>query len=519
MLTGRPGATVVCCGRFERRRNLAFARRALRYSYLKAGRVHAVPRTTLGTPPALNTSRNGIGTAKPGLLHWAIALGSMAAVATILFLGPGPDESAAVVHVLWATPIAIAAMRFGQRGGLAVAVAALALLIVYESVAAQGMSLAGILATGSAYVAVGGLLGRFVDERRTLQARLERQYDLSLDLIVTASFDGYFEDLNPAWERTLGWSIEELCSRPFIDFIHPDDRELTMAEAEALSGGTSSISFRNRYRTTAGDYRWLEWNVQPDPDERKLYGSARDITAQVEAEQALRSQSEQLERTIGERTKALEESRLEILQRLAIAAEYRDDDTNQHTERVGRTAARIARLMGFSPEDVRLIRRAAPLHDIGKVGVPDAVLLKRGELTEEEYEAMQEHVKIGADILAQGRFPILNVARTIALSHHERWDGSGYPYGLAGEDIPLVGQITAVADVFDALTHERPYKPAWTIQKAVAEIERNSGTHFNPRVVEAFLKLDHSRLLHPVGRLRPAEWDRSRQTRRAFALR
>ena len=151
--------------------------------------------------------------------------------------------------------------------------------------------------------------------------------------------------------------------------------------------------------------------------------------------------------------------------------------------------------------------------------MPDAVLLKKGELTEDEYKAMQEHVQIGASILAQGKFPILHLARTIALSHHERWDGSGYPYGLAGEDIPLVGQITAVADVFDALTHERPYKPAWKIHVAVAEIAKCAGVHFNPKVVEAFLALDHARLLHPVGGLRPANWGRPRETKPVLASR
>ena len=344
-------------------------------------------------------------------------------------------------------------------------------------------------------------------------------YALSLDLVGTATFDGYFEDLNPAWERTLGFSAQELCSRPILDFIHPDDREMTLVEASNLVGGIRTVSFRNRYRTADGSYRWLEWNVHPVAEERKLYGSARDITAQVEAERVLRDQSEQLENTIRERTKALEDSRLEVLQRLAIAAEYRDDDTNQHTERVGRTAARIARQLGLGDEDVKLIRRAAPLHDIGKVGVPDAVLLKRGELTEDEYKAMQEHVQIGASILANGRFSVLHLARTIALSHHERWDGSGYPYGLSGENIPLVGQITAVADVFDALTHERPYKPAWSIDAAVAEIAKNAGVHFDPKVVDAFLALDHARLLHPVGRLRPANWSEPRERKRVLAAR
>jgi putative two-component system response regulator len=294
---------------------------------------------------------------------------------------------------------------------------------------------------------------------------------------------------------------------------------MTMVEASNLLGGIRTVSFRNRYRTAEGSYRWLEWNVHPVPEERKLYGSARDITAQMEAEQVLRDQIEQLENTIRERTKALEDSRLEVLQRLAIAAEYRDDDTNQHTERVGRTAARIARQLGLGTEDVQLIRRAAPLHDIGKVGVPDAVLLKRGELTEDEYTAMQEHVQIGASILANGKFSVLHLARTIALSHHERWDGSGYPYGLAGGNIPLVGQITAVADVFDALTHERPYKPAWSIDAAVADIAKNAGVYFDPKVVDAFLALDHARLLHPVGRLRPANWSQPPERKRVLAAR
>jgi PAS domain S-box-containing protein/putative nucleotidyltransferase with HDIG domain len=455
--------------------------------------------------------RGGRERVKPGFLGWIVVFGSVVALTAIPALGLGREETSGVLRVIWAIPIAIAAVQFGFRGGLTSAICALALVIVYEGTVAQEPSLAILLATGSVYLAVGGLLGRFVDERRALEATLEHHYALSLDLIATGNFDGYFENLNPAWEETLGYTVEQLCSRPIVEFIHPDDREMSILQGDSLANGIKTVSFRNRYRTADGDYRWLEWNVHPDPDARRLYGMARDISAQKEAEDAFQKQSEQLEQTIRDRTKALEASRLEVLQRLAIAAEYRDDDTNQHTERVGRTAARIARRLGLSEKDVKLIRRAAPLHDIGKVGVPDAVLLKRGELTEDEYEAMQEHVQIGASILAQGQFAILNVARAIALSHHERWDGSGYPYGLKGADIPLVGRITAVADVFDALTHERPYKPAWKTDAAVAEIEKNAGVHFDPEVVEAFLALEHSRLRHPVGGLRPANWGRPRE--------
>ena len=437
------------------------------------------------------------------LPSWLVVAFSIFLFAAILGLQIAAENTADAALVLFVIPIAICAVEFGVRGGLMAATGALGLLITYEAMNAQGLSTLGIATRGTAYLIAGGVLGRFVDEHRILEARIERHAALSLDMFATANLDGYFEELNPAWERTLGFTTEELRSRPFMDFVHPNDRELTEIESRKLASGIETVSFRNRYRTADGDYRWLEWNVHPDAGRGKLYATARDVTAQHEAEQMLHNQSEHLERTVRERTRELEESRLEVLQRLAIAAEYRDDDTQQHTERVGRTAARIARQMGLSRDDIDLIRRAAPLHDIGKVGIPDAILRKPGKLTADEYLAMQEHAEIGGKILARGSFPVVHVARTIALTHHERWDGTGYPNGLAGEAIPLVGRITAVADVFDALTQARPYKPAWTIKAAVAEIERGAGGQFDPEVVAAFLSLDHARLLHPVRRLRP----------------
>jgi PAS domain S-box-containing protein/putative nucleotidyltransferase with HDIG domain len=435
--------------------------------------------------------------------RWRLAALSAALFAAILGLRLVDESTADALLVLFVIPIAICAMEFGLRGGLVAAGGAIVLLVVYEVVVdAQDIGALGVATRGAACLIVGVLLGGVSDERRALAAKLDQHYSLSLDLFCTANFDGYFEELNPAWERALGHPLEELRSRPFMDFVHPEDREATEEELTKLSRGIDTHSFRNRYRTADGQYRWLEWNVHPDPDGKKLYATARDITIQREAEVAALDQHEGLERTVRERTRELEDSRLEVLRRLAVVGEYRDDDTYQHTERVGRTAARIARRLDLSAHDVELIRRAAPLHDIGKVGIPDAILMKQGSLTDEEFRAMQAHVLIGARILAQGRFAVLHVARAIALSHHERWDGSGYPYGLAGDSIPLVGRIAAVADVFDALTHERPYKPAWPVAAAVAEIEEVAGTHFDPDVVEAFLGLDHARLLHPVRGLR-----------------
>jgi putative two-component system response regulator len=209
----------------------------------------------------------------------------------------------------------------------------------------------------------------------------------------------------------------------------------------------------------------------------------------------LRDHSVLLEHTVVQRTRELEEARIETLQRLAIAAEFRDDQTHQHTERVGRIAHLLATAIGLSDEDAAIIRRAAPLHDVGKLGVSDAILLKPGPLTAEEREIMKTHTVIGAQILSGSRSEILRVAEQLALTHHEHWDGRGYPRGIAGEAIPLPGRLTAIADVFDALTHERPYKEAWPLEDAVAEIVRSSGTQFDPRLVEAFTLLDHQQLL------------------------
>jgi putative two-component system response regulator len=203
----------------------------------------------------------------------------------------------------------------------------------------------------------------------------------------------------------------------------------------------------------------------------------------------LRRHNATLEDRVAERTHELEEARLEILYRLARAAEFRDDHTGRHTLRVGRIAGRIGQVIGLPADAHELIAKAAPLHDIGKIGIPDAILLKQDRLTPPEREIIQSHTRIGADILSGSRFALLQLAEEIALSHHERWDGLGYPHGLAGDRIPLAGRVTAVADVFDALTHDRPYKSAWTVRDALSEIESQSGTQFDPSVVEALLRI------------------------------
>lgn len=201
----------------------------------------------------------------------------------------------------------------------------------------------------------------------------------------------------------------------------------------------------------------------------------------------LHDQNNHLEERVLQRTREVEESQLEVLERLAHAAEFRDDDTGRHTQRVGKICELMARQLGFSKLRSDLIRHAAPLHDVGKIGIPDEILLKPGKLTPEEFAVMKGHAEIGANLLSGGRSELVQMAEIIARSHHERWDGTGYPNGLKESDIPLEGRVTAVVDVFDALTHERPYKRAWPVDEAIAEVVSQKGRQFDPDVVEAFL--------------------------------
>jgi putative two-component system response regulator len=207
---------------------------------------------------------------------------------------------------------------------------------------------------------------------------------------------------------------------------------------------------------------------------------------------AAREHNQFLEQRVAERTRELEEAQFEILQRLAAASEFRDDDTGEHTHRVGHLAGLLAAEIGLRPVQVDLIRRTAPLHDVGKIGIPDSILLKAGRLTKEERRVMQTHVTIGAAMLAGGRSLLVRTAECIARSHHERWDGAGYPDHIAGDQIPIEARIVAVADFMDALTHDRPYRRAWSTDRTIDAIVAERGRHFDPMVVDALLALRRS---------------------------
>lgn len=205
----------------------------------------------------------------------------------------------------------------------------------------------------------------------------------------------------------------------------------------------------------------------------------------------LQQQNELLEERVQERMKEPRQAKAEILQLLGRASEYRDDMTGQHTQRVGRLSGLIADRLGLPARQVEMIRMAAPLHDIGKIGIPDELLLKPGRFEPEEFERMKLHTTIGASILEGSYFAVLKMAEIIAGSHHEKWDGTGYPQGLSGEAIPIEARIVALADFYDALTHERPYKKTWTSQEAITEVKSQRGKHFDPQIVDVFIDLFH----------------------------
>ena len=218
----------------------------------------------------------------------------------------------------------------------------------------------------------------------------------------------------------------------------------------------------------------------------ELMARVRNLLQVQLYQKSMRDRNQWLEERVRERTRALYDTRLQIVRRLGRAAEFRDNETGLHIVRMSKISALLGEAAGLDSGQCELLLNASPMHDIGKIGIPDHILLKPGRFEPHEWEIMKTHTTIGAEILSGDDSELLSVAREIALSHHEKWDGSGYPHGLAGEAIPLVGRIVALADVFDALTSERPYKKAWSTEAALQYLNDQRGKHFDPRMVELF---------------------------------
>jgi putative two-component system response regulator len=212
------------------------------------------------------------------------------------------------------------------------------------------------------------------------------------------------------------------------------------------------------------------------------------VRARVRTHLALYDQNRQLEEKVRERTRELWDSRLSIIHRLGKAAEFRDNETGDHVIRMAHYCRLLAERLGWCETDVNLLFHAAPMHDVGKIGIPDAILQKPGPLDAQEWRIMKQHTTIGAEIIGPEDSDLMRLARVIALTHHEKWNGSGYPEGISGEDIPTAGRIVALADVFDALTSERPYKNAWPVDEAFALIQKEAGRHFDPELARIFLE-------------------------------
>jgi len=227
-------------------------------------------------------------------------------------------------------------------------------------------------------------------------------------------------------------------------------------------------------------------------DETELLLRIRNLVQMRFLTRHVQEENRILEERVKERTEALALAQMQFLERLATAAELRDDLTGKHTARVASVSAAIADALGLPPEEVQTIRHAAPLHDVGKLAVPEVILRKPARLTTTEFEVMKTHTVVGPRLLSCNgteELPLLRAAEQIAASHHEWWNGSGYPDGASGDAIPLPGRIVAVADVYDALTHQRPYKDAWPVDEALQSIESLSGSQFDPLIVEVFSHL------------------------------
>jgi putative two-component system response regulator len=326
-------------------------------------------------------------------------------------------------------------------------------------------------------------------EVRASEAHYRAVVDALSEGVVAQDTEGRMLSMNSAAERICGTSTDDLEGASFkvfpVKIVREDGSLVEPEESPAMRSLRTGEPQRDVTLGVVrpdGFTRWIMANSVPltRPGETAphvVVSSFVDITEQTQT------------------VRELEDARLEDLKRLALVSEYRDDETSRHTQRVARAAELLALALGMDREFASTIARAAPLHDVGKVGIPDDILLKPDKLTEDEFAVMMTHTTIGAQILAESDFQVVQVAMEIALTHHERWDGGGYPRGLRGEQIPLPGRIVAVVDAFDAMAHDRPYRRAVPIDDATAELLRCAGAQFDPRVVKAFLGMPHDALV------------------------
>ncbi|MCK6412660.1 MAG: response regulator [Azonexus sp.] len=294
-------------------------------------------------------------------------------------------------------------------------------------------------------------------------------------------------------QAALDWCRQTIPDLVIVDYMMPDLNGQQFIAAFRALGGAGEIPV---LMVTANDQKEVRYQV--------LQGGANDFLTKpidrIEFSARVRNMlnlrngqkfqedwTRHLARMVDERTQAILAREQELIYRMSRAAEFRDPETGAHIQRMAHYSLLIGKQLGLDADRQKLLLEAAPLHDVGKIGIPDAILLKPARLTPEEFEIMKQHARMGYELLKDSASEILHAGAEIALSHHEKFDGSGYPNALAGEQIPIFGRIVAVADVFDALTSERPYKPAWTLEDAVGLLKEGRGAHFDPACVDALL--------------------------------
>jgi len=293
--------------------------------------------------------------------------------------------------------------------------------------------------------------------------------------------------------KALDWCREHVPDLVIVDYMMPDMDGLKFIAAFRGLHGRDEVPI---LMVTANDQKDVRYDALlggandflTKPIDRVEFGArARNMLSLRSGQKFLADRAQHLAALVDERTSEIREREKELIFRISRAAEFRDPETGAHIQRMAYYSLAIAKGLGLDEAARRLILEAAPMHDVGKIGIPDYILLKPGKLTPEEFEVMKGHSRIGYELLKESRSEILKAGAQIAISHHEKYDGSGYPRGLKGNDIPLFGRIVAVADVFDALTSERPYKKAWPLEEARHFLEEGRGKHFDPLCVEALL--------------------------------
>lgn len=293
--------------------------------------------------------------------------------------------------------------------------------------------------------------------------------------------------------KGLQWCLDNEPDLVIVDYMMPDLDGIGFIERFRAAPGRSEIPV---LMITANDDKEIRYEALQrgatdfltKPVDTVEFRARATIMLTLRANQKrMVDRNRELAEEVRKATAEIRSREQELLFRMSRAAEFRDPETGAHIQRMAHYSALVARQLGMSEAEQELLLQAAPMHDVGKIGIPDYILLKPGKLTHEEFEVMKNHAKLGHELLHGSGSAVLQAGAEIALSHHEKFDGSGYPVGLRGDAIPLLGRIVAVADVFDALTSERPYKKAWDLDKAVAFLREGSGAHFDPACVEAFL--------------------------------